>query len=944
MLSRSFRSPRLAAAAIIAALALLGGAPSPSLAQEPNGQDLPAGMYVVALRDLPLAAHPGTKGGAGESVDLTSDAAVERVKALRASQDRVLRDVDASPLQRYDTVLNGFAADLTAEQASELSQRSDVVSLTPDEPRELQRRVGAGPGVRQTDVSPDLLGLTGATGAWSQVGGAAMAGTGRVVGVVDSGIDWANPSFSADGMPQPPTDFAGTCDVASFAMEWPEQACNDKIIAADFFAQGPLAAGETIDDDESMSPQDSEGHGSHVAAIAAGRSYVDVDPGVSVVGMAPMAHLAAYKACWRIPRYGQSLCYPQDSIAAIEAAVTGGVDVINFSIGGSSTTYLDAVDLALRNASTSGVFVATTAGNGGARNGSVEHPVPWLTTVAAASHRSDAGPVPAVAAFSSRGPVKVLASKQTILKPDLGAPGVSVLSAVAPAGDGTSRWSCKTGTSMASPHVAGLAALIGQGNPTWSPMAIKSALMTSSARYASSAGDHPFTGGAGFTDARSMLNPGLVFDSGEDDWAAFLLDPAAGSALNAPSVQLPTLTAQGPTVVPRTVTNVGDSPVTYTAAYTGPAGLSVSVSPQTFTLAPGVSRSVEIAVANTGAPPQDWQHGAVLWTAAGAADVRIPVIARGSQLGQAPVVDRWAGRDRFGTAAEIASRFPDPVDTVYLSSGTGYADALAASPTAAAGLVPKGLSTNGNAAPILLAGATGLPGATLQMLDDLDPTNIVLLGGTGAISGSVEDSLIQQGYRVKRVGGGNRFDTAANLAAIHQPGAPVVYVANGQDGFFADALAGSALAAKDGGPVLLTRAGSAPQVVTEAIADLNPDRVVVLGGPTVVSNEVFEQVGASERIYGDDRYKTAAEISRRYDDAPRVFIASGVNWPDALAGSVIAGSQGAPVLITRPDRVPGVISERLAEVQPGQMVVLGGTGAVFLQVEQALIALAATWN
>ncbi len=934
--------------AIVAALALLAslGGGTAAFGKTAGAEQWLAGVYVVVLDELPLAAHPSTSGSASTPLDTTSGAALRRLAAVRQSQDAALADVDAVPLQRYDTVLNGFAAELTAEQARRLAMRPDVVSLTRDEPRRLQREAGArGVGtLPQTDVSPDLLGLTGSSGVWARLGGPDQAGAGQVVAVIDSGIDSANPSFSAEGIAAPPPGFVGTCEAAQFASAWPEDGCNNKVVAAEFFVDGPIAAGEEIADEETMSPLDSDGHGSHVAAIAAGRTDAnDGGPSATVAGMAPMAHLAAYKACWNIPRFGQTLCYVQDSVAAIEAAVRDGVDVINFSVGGSSTTYTDVVDYALRNASAAGVFVATSAGNDGTGTGWVEHPVPWVTTVAAAHHRSSTGLVPSVAAFSSPGPVDVPSRRQTILKPDLGAPGVSVLSAVASNGD-EPRWSYKSGTSMAAPHVAGLAALISQVHPTWSPMAVKSALMTSSTAYVGFDDDDPFWGGAGFTDGEEILSPGLVFDAGATGWATFLQNPAVGYELNAPSVQVPALTGEGPTVVQRTVTNVAESPVTYTASYEGPSALSVSVIPRTFTVAPGQQRTLDISLSNTGAPSWRWQHGSVAWTASGRADVQIPVVARGEVSEEPPVVDRWAGRNRYQTAADIARRFPGPVDTVFLSSGRGFADALSASPIAATGRVPTELDSNGEPAPILLVGTT-IPGATREALTELAPRNIVILGGTRAIPSSVEQDLEGEGYQVARVGGTDRYHTAAQLALTHETGVPVAYVASGADRSFADALAGSALAAKEGGPVLLTRPESVPDVVSDTLRTLDPERVVVLGGPNAVSAAVYQEVGASERLSGADRYETAAEVSRRYGpNQARAYVASGVTWPDALAGSVIAGSQDEPVLITRPGSVPTVIMDRIESLRPEQLVVLGGTGAVQTEVAEDLAALVASWR
>ncbi|MGC1208092.1 MAG: cell wall-binding repeat-containing protein, partial [Ornithinimicrobium sp.] len=832
--------------------------------------------------------------------------------------------------------------ELSAREAAELAARTDVLSLTPDEPNPLTRIDPAAltGGVPMTDQSPQVLGLRGPFGAWAQVGGQEAAGAGQVIGIIDTGIDWTNPSFAADGMADAGNTFGGTCDKGQDARRWPAQACNSKIVGARFFAQGPGAAGEQIGADDSMSPRDTDGHGSHVAGIAAGRDHIYSDGGnsIRVSGMAPMAQLAAYKACWDIPRYGQVLCYPQDSIAALDAAVSDGVDVVNFSIGAVSPSLDDAVGLAFRNAAASGVFIAAAGGNGGPSAGSVEHVVPWVTTVGAATHKGASGSVPSIARFSGRGPSNLPTAQQTVLKPDIGAPGVSVLSAVTSTPGAPPQWSYKSGTSMASPHVAGLAALVRQKHPSWSPMAIKSALMTSSRVYADAESNRPFVGGAGFINPSRMFDPGLVFDSTESQWAQFRRSPASGYTLNAPSLQVPALPSTGPVEVTRTLRNVSGSSATYNAAYDGPSTLTVSISPRTITVPAGQTATVTLSVANSGAPTSKWQQGRVTWSSSTQADTGIPVAARGAVTTTPATTTRWEGANRYETAAVIASKFDKPVDTVYLSSGTTFADALAATPLAANGIHPAGIESAGNPAPILLSG-TRLPRATIEALDDLKPRNVVLLGGTKSLPSSLQRDLTERGYAVTRVGGGTRYDTASKLSLAYGRNVPVVYVASGADRSFPDALSGAALAATEGGPILLTGRDSVPASVTSALKQLNPTKIVVLGGQESVSDTVYTTLGATERISGTGRFETSAAVAKKFPASlPRVFVASGRNWPDALAGAVIAGSQRSPVLITERDIVPEPVLQRLVALRPREVVVIGGSSAVASTVEDQVVA------
>ena len=99
-----------------------------------------------------------------------------------------------------------------------------------------------------------------------------------------------------------------------------------------------------------------------------------------VSGIAPRARIASYKVCWETGAGGS--CFTTDSVAAIDQAVADGVDVINFSISGSRTSFRDPVEIAFLFAADAGVFVAASAGNSGPTTSTVAHPGPWLTTVA----------------------------------------------------------------------------------------------------------------------------------------------------------------------------------------------------------------------------------------------------------------------------------------------------------------------------------------------------------------------------------------------------------------------------------------------------------------------------------------------------------------------------------------------------------------------------------
>jgi putative cell wall-binding protein len=186
---------------------------------------------------------------------------------------------------------------------------------------------------------------------------------------------------------------------------------------------------------------------------------------------------------------------------------------------------------------------------------------------------------------------------------------------------------------------------------------------------------------------------------------------------------------------------------------------------------------------------------------------------------------RLAGDNRYETAAAVSGSWAGPVHTVFVATGEAYPDALAA--------VPLTLGSG----PLLLTRQHALPPVTAERIQSLQPSEIVVLGGEAAISAGVASQLAEHAP-VRRVGGENRFDTAALLAtdplAPAEP--PFVYASTG-DGF-GHALAGGVVAAIHGSPLVLSRPNWVEQPVADALTALAPSRVVVLGGHEQVSEDV----------------------------------------------------------------------------------------------------------
>ncbi len=274
-------------------------------------------------------------------------------------------------------------------------------------------------------------------------------------------------------------------------------------------------------------------------------------------------------------------------------------------------------------------------------------------------------PAPLMASFSSRGPNQ---GDGNMLKPDLTAPGVDVIAAVTadltPAqrdavAAGTlvpnADWASYQGTSMSSPHVAGLAALMRQAHPTWSPAAIKSALMTTAyttlndGQAGQSNGLLPWAQGAGHVAPNKAIDPGLVYDAGPVDFIRYqckvnkpAVSPASdcttyGTLDQTYNYNLPSITVgniAGSITVTRKVTNVSASPATYTSTAVL-TGFGAVVTPSSLTLAPGESKTFTVKLTPTTAPQNTWVFGSLTW-ADGTHTVRSPLTARAGKSIAAP--------------------------------------------------------------------------------------------------------------------------------------------------------------------------------------------------------------------------------------------------------------------------------------------------------------------
>lgn len=300
----------------------------------------------------------------------------------------------------------------------------------------------------------------------------------------------------------------------------------------------------------------------------------------------------------------------------------------------------------------------------------------------------------------------------------------------------------------------------------------------------------------------------------------------------------------------------------------------------------------------------------------------VPVIVT-TQDAAAVVSERWAGRNRFETSVTVSQHgFPDGAPVAFVANAEGFADALAAGPVAGA-----------RGGPILLTPADALPTVVSDELVRLAPAEVVILGGTGAISEAVEleiETLLA--LDAVRLGGNDRYETAALVAEYGFPGATAVFVASGVG--FADALSAGPIGAISGRPLLLTDPNQlSPATAAHLTALGNPD-VTVLGGSGAVSDAVVQAIdalttGTVQRISGSDRYRTGVELSKAsFTSAQYVVLTTGTNFPDALSGGPVAAQLGAPVLLTRPACVSEAVLAEIQRLGAATVVVIGGTSVV----------------
>lgn len=282
---------------------------------------------------------------------------------------------------------------------------------------------------------------------------------------------------------------------------------------------------------------------------------------------------------------------------------------------------------------------------------------------------------------------------------------------------------------------------------------------------------------------------------------------------------------------------------------------------------------------------------------------------------------RLQGADRFETAVETSKRFSPGVPVVYVATGLNFPDALSA---AAAAAFLGG--------PLVLTLPNSLPTSVAAELDRLDPGQIYLVGSSAAISDSVLEDVSAYGP-VERIGGADRYATGRLIVSKAFTVSGTVIIATGRN--FPDALAATGVASLQSAPVVLVDglANSLPTATMNLLSGLAAHTAIIAGSEVAVSAGIAQQLHNSglavQRYGGVDRYATAALMNQAFfATADVAFLATGENFPDALAGAALAGNIGAPLFITRRDCLPDATRTALDALSPTTTVVLGSTAAV----------------
>lgn len=290
-------------------------------------------------------------------------------------------------------------------------------------------------------------------------------------------------------------------------------------------------------------------------------------------------------------------------------------------------------------------------------------------------------------------------------------------------------------------------------------------------------------------------------------------------------------------------------------------------------------------------------------------------------------VNRVGGANRYETAAKVADSGWTSSDYAIVANGEGYADALCATPLAKANNAPI-LLTTGNS-------SNSLEQNQLNELKKLNVKHVIVIGGTGVVPDSVLNSIKAQVTDVERIGGQDRYETSVKIA--EKLGTPAKAVIASGEGY-ADALSAGPAAAINGMPILLSRAGSLPDTISNYLkAHSQITQTYVIGGTASISDSILNSLPSAKRLGGQTRYDTNVAVLQEFASSfnfSNIYAALGDGplgneFADALTGGALAAKNRNPLVITG-KTISSATASFLKEkgLTNSTLTVLGGTASI----------------
>ncbi|EEH96864.2 cell wall-binding repeat-containing protein [Clostridium tertium] len=286
------------------------------------------------------------------------------------------------------------------------------------------------------------------------------------------------------------------------------------------------------------------------------------------------------------------------------------------------------------------------------------------------------------------------------------------------------------------------------------------------------------------------------------------------------------------------------------------------------------------------------------------------------------VANRIYGSNRYETSYELFKNGWSSSEYAVIAPGLDYPDALCATP----------LATKYNA-PIVLAENTSLKNqqTLLNLLKSKGVKTVFLVGGTGVIPSSFESELSAQGISSKRLGGKNRYETSVEIAKQVGNSSGEVSIVSGLD--FADGLSISSVAATRNMPILLTEKNQLPSEVLNYLNGLNTSKTYIIGSSGAVSDNVASKLSKVERLGGKNRYETNKNIFNKFKSSlnlSNLYIASGLDFPDALSVSALAGKNSGFVVLSNLNSAEPDVKELMKSIRPNldKVYVLGSRAII----------------